>query len=67
MYLSLSPQFATIHQATHVNEQPTPCHVHNEFKEEAKFTYFKIVQQYSSIYMNYNSLVSLQGPVLQSL
>ena len=37
MYLSLSPQYATTHQATHVNKQPTPRHPRNEFRGEGKF------------------------------
>ena len=44
LYLTLSPQYATLQQATIVNKQPNPSHQHNKFNREGKFIDFKIIQ-----------------------
>ena len=53
LYLTLSPQYATLQQATIVNKQPNPCHQHNKFNSEGKFIDFKIIQLHIPILLYY--------------
>ena len=70
LYLSLSPQYATTHQAIHVNKQiiaSNPCY---DFQGKGKLNYFKIIQQYPFCYIisGYSTVcsgVGGEGVILQ--
>ena len=49
--LYVSPQYATTHQATHVNKQPITSSPRNQYMGKGEFSDFKILQQYLSCYI----------------